>query len=247
MEKIFNRRSNLPPFFQDLVNCCPKERDFVDTEDAENAMIYGTVCYIIEKGVPYGGILFLSDEISDYLGFANNDTKELTRLSIKNIQKITFNRKSDNLEGFDLIPEHEYFQVMIGKNTYDFTIAADGTLTLHVTDDGTASGNPIVGATFIRTDSTGVEYGSVITTDTNGDAVFNNVPYAASSAPLIYYKQLSSDGDHEFSPSVNNTSLTTSTQTIEIQNVVGATRTINVTDANYTDLPIDSGTITLTN
>ena len=120
MEKLLHRRSKLPQFFQDLANCCPKERDFVDTEDAENAMIYGTVCYIIEKGVPYGGILFLSDEISDYLGFANNDTKELTRLSIKNIQKITFNRKSDNLEGFDLIPEHEYFQVMIGKNTYDF-------------------------------------------------------------------------------------------------------------------------------
>ena len=120
MEKIFNRRSNLPPFFQDLVNCYPKEQEFIDTEDAENSMIYGTACYIIEKGVAHGGILFLSDEISDYLGFANNDTKEITRLSIKNIQKMTFNKNSANLTGFKRYPDHEYFQVMIGKNTYDF-------------------------------------------------------------------------------------------------------------------------------
>ena len=120
MEKIFNRRSKLPPFFQDLVNCYPQEQEFIDTEDAENSMIYGTACYIIEKGVAHGGILFLSDEISDYLGFANSDTKEITRLSIKNIQKMTFNQKSENMMGFKKYPEHEYFQVMIGKNTYDF-------------------------------------------------------------------------------------------------------------------------------
>ena len=120
MEKVFKGRSNIPPFFQDLVNCCPEEQEYIDTEDAENAMIYGTACYIIEKGVPHGGILFLSDEISDYLGFANNDTKEITRLSIKNIKQMIFNAKSENLVGFTPYPEHEYFQVLIGKKIYDF-------------------------------------------------------------------------------------------------------------------------------
>ena len=120
MDKLFNRRSNLPPFFQDLVNCFPKEQEFINTDEAEDSVIYGTACYIIEKGVAHGGILFLSDEISDYLGFANNDTKEITRLSIKNIQKMTFNQKSENLVGFTPYPEHEYFQVMIGKKIYDF-------------------------------------------------------------------------------------------------------------------------------
>ena len=120
MDKIFKPRSHLPPFFQDLVNCFPYEQQYIDTEDAENAMIYGTACYIIIKGVAHGGILFLSDEISDYLGFANNDTKEIERLSIKNIQKLTFNQKSENLVGFTPYPDHEYFQVMIGKKTYDF-------------------------------------------------------------------------------------------------------------------------------
>nr|MBP3259191.1 hypothetical protein [Bacilli bacterium] len=137
--------------------------------------------------------------------------------------------------------------IQAGTNNYAFTIASTGTLTLHVTEDGTSTGTPIVGATFIRTDSTGNEYGSVITTDSNGDAVFDNVPYAATGAPIIYYKQTASDGDHEFDNTVQNTTMTTETSTIEIQNQPGATRTIALTDANYTNLPIESGTLTLTN
>ena len=136
--------------------------------------------------------------------------------------------------------------VVEGTNSYAFTVGATGTLTLHVTDDGTTTGNPIVGATFYRTDSTGTEYGSVITTDSNGDAVFNNVPYAATAAPTIYYKQTASDGDHEFVTTIQSTSMTTSTSTIAVQNPVGATRTINLTDTNYSNLPITTGTITLT-
>ena len=137
--------------------------------------------------------------------------------------------------------------IVEGTNSYAFTIGATGTLTLHVTDDGTATGNPIVGATFYRTDSTGTEYGSVITTDSNGDAVFNNVPFADTNAPIIYYKQTASDGDHEFDNTVQNTTMTTSTSTIQVQNPVGATRTITLTDTNYANLPIDTGSITLTN
>lgn len=132
-------------------------------------------------------------------------------------------------------------------NTYSFTIAATGTLTLHVTEDGTSTGTPIVGATFIRTDSIGNEYGSVITTDTNGDAIFNNVPYATTGAPIIYFKQTASDGDHEFDSSVQNTTMTTQTSTVQIQNTVGALRTINLTDANYQNLVIDTATLTFTN
>ena len=132
-------------------------------------------------------------------------------------------------------------------NTYAFTISGAGTLTLHVTDTGTTAGTPIVGATFIRTDSAGTEYGSVITTDAQGNAVFNNVPFAETGAPLIYYKQTASDGDHEFDGTVQSTALTTQTQTIEIINTPGATRTINLTDANYENLPIEAGSLTLTN
>ncbi len=134
-----------------------------------------------------------------------------------------------------------------GTNNYNLTIAATGTLTLHVSEDGTSSGTPIVGATFKRCDSTGVEYGNVITTDSSGNAVFNNVPYAATSAPTIYYKQLTSDGEHEFVNTLQSTTMNTSTDIVEVTNSLGAVRTISLTDANYLNLPIESGTITLTN
>lgn len=137
--------------------------------------------------------------------------------------------------------------VVAGTDNYAFTIAATGTLTLHVTEEGIETGTPIVGATFIRTDASGAEYGTLITTDTNGDAVFNNVPYAGTGAPTIYFKQTASDGDHEFDNTVQNITMTTSTETLEIQNQVGATRTITLTDTNYTNLPIAEGTITFTN
>lgn len=137
--------------------------------------------------------------------------------------------------------------VVEGTNSYALTVSATGTLTLHVTEEGTSTGTPIVGATFIRTDVNGNEYGNLITTDTNGDAIFNNVPYATTGAPIIYFKQTASDGDHEFNSTVQNTTMTTSTETLEIQNQVGATRTITITDTNYENLPIDTGTLTLTN
>lgn len=137
--------------------------------------------------------------------------------------------------------------VVEGTNTYAFTISATGTLTLHVTEEGTAGGTPIVGATFVRTDSSGTEYGSAITTDAQGNAVFNNVPFAATGAPTIYFKQTASDGDHEFDDDVQSVTMTQSTQTVEIQNEAGAQRTITLMDANYTNLPIDSATLTLTN
>ncbi len=134
-----------------------------------------------------------------------------------------------------------------GINSYTFTIEATGTLTLHVTEDGTTTGTPVVGATFYRTDSSGTQYGTAIVTDSSGNAVFNNVPYATSNAPTIYYKQTTSDGSHEFDQSVQSTTMTSSTSTVEIQNSVGATRTITLNDANYDNLPIVSGTLTLTN
>ncbi len=131
-----------------------------------------------------------------------------------------------------------------GTNNYAFTIAATGTLTLHVTETGEVGGTPIVGAAFVRTDSAGNVYGDPIATNDEGNAVFNNVPYATTGAPLIYYKQTASDGEHEFDNTVKNTSLTTDTEILQVINAVPATRTITLTDANYTNLPID-GEITL--
>lgn len=129
--------------------------------------------------------------------------------------------------------------IVQGTNTYAFTIGASGTLTLHVTENGTDTGTAVVGATFIRTDQDGNEYGKVITSDATGDAVFSNVPFAESGAPTIYYKQTASDGNHEFDANVQSITMTSSTQTVQVTNALGALRTINLTDANYENLPVE--------
>lgn len=127
----------------------------------------------------------------------------------------------------------------------NFSIAATGTLTLHVTDTGLIDGNPIVGATFYRCDSEGTTYGNIVTTNELGNAVFNNVPFDQNNAPTIYYKQIASDGSHNFDDSLQEINLTESTYIKEIINGSAKTKTINLTDANYENLKIDSATINL--
>lgn len=132
--------------------------------------------------------------------------------------------------------------------TYNFTVAATGSLSLHVTAEGTPEGTtPIVGATFIRCDKLGNTYGSAITTNESGIATFTNVPFDASGNTNVYYKQTASDGEHNFDDTLQTLALTESTTTKEVQNPAAVTKTINYTDANYANLPIETATITLTN
>lgn len=130
--------------------------------------------------------------------------------------------------------------------TYDLTIAATGTLTLHVTEEGIEDGTPVVGATFLRCDSSGNTYGDPIVSDDSGNAVFNYVPFSdAGDAPVVYYKQTESDGDHDFDLELANTTLTADATTLEIFNPPASAKTLNITDANYIGLPIEQGEITL--
>lgn len=133
------------------------------------------------------------------------------------------------------------------ENSYSFTISAIGTLTLHVTDDGTDIGIPIVGAIFYRCDAEGTTYGDAIISDDDGNAVFNFVPYSEEGdAPAIYYKQTKSDGEHNFDSELQNTTLDAETKTIEILNAPATEREINLTDANYEGLPIENGQLSFT-
>lgn len=165
----------------------------------------------------------------------------------ENILTGTYNVTS-NTVGYDNTSiEPSSVVIVNGTTNYNFTVSATGSLTLHVTEDGTSSGTPIVGATFVRTDSSGTQYGDAITTNETGNAVFEHVPFDQNNAPIIYYKQLSSDGAHEYSSEVLQTSLTTSSQTLEIENASPALVTINLTDGNYENLPITASTLTLEN
>lgn len=128
-----------------------------------------------------------------------------------------------------------------------FKISATGTLTLHVTEDGTAGGTPVVGAVFARCDKNGTTYGNTITTDASGNATFSNVPFGETSTSNVYYKQTASDGSHTFDDTLKTVQLTQSATTVEVTNAPAPERTINLTDANYNDLPIESATLTFQN
>lgn len=133
-------------------------------------------------------------------------------------------------------------EIIEGKNEYSFTISATGTLTLHITDDGTAGGVPIEGATFYRCDAEGNTYGDIITSNADGDAIFNNVPYSADVTPLsVYFKQVSSDGEHTFNAELQNTTLQNQEVTLQISNPDATERTFTFTDKNYANLPIANG------
>ncbi len=136
--------------------------------------------------------------------------------------------------------------VTAGVNDYPFTIAATGDLTLHVTQTGAAGGPVVAGATFRRCDSAGVEHGPIITSDAAGDAIFPNMPFAAANAPNIYYKQTGSAVGHTYDTAMQTITMTAAAETLQITNALATPRTTTLTDANYTGLPIEAATITLT-
>ena len=135
-------------------------------------------------------------------------------------------------------------EITEGIGTYSFKIGAVGTLTLHVSDDGSEAGIPIVGAKFVRCDADGQAYGDEIVTGEDGNAVFNYVPFLVEGTPpTIYYKQTDSDGQHTFDTELKNTTLVEETKLIEVQNPEAALINFTLTDLNYNDLPIADGQI----
>ena len=122
-----------------------------------------------------------------------------------------------------------------------FTISASGTLTIIFNETGAAGGTTIVSGSVVMTDPTGeTQYGPVIDIDSNGSAVFNNVPYGSEqSAYTLYFKQLTSDENHNVYPDVFAVGMGGSTQTEYILNTLKSVlQNFTLTDANYPDLPV---------
>ena len=136
--------------------------------------------------------------------------------------------------------------IVEGTDTYAFTISATGTLTLHVTDTGNPdTGVQIIGAKFIRTDSTGIIVGTEVTTNQDGNAIFNNVPFAESGSNAIYYKQISSDGGHTFDDTVKTITMTEASETVQVTNPTAPVRNFTLMDASFPNIPITDGQIIL--
>ena len=130
-----------------------------------------------------------------------------------------------------------------------FTLSANGTLTIVFNETGEEGGTPITSGTVVMTDSTGeTQYGSVVNIDAQGTATFNNVPYGSAQAGYtLYFKQLTSDEDHNIYQSVFAVGMGAQTQTEYIINTPKAIlQNITLTDANYTGLPVANATLEFT-
>lgn len=130
-----------------------------------------------------------------------------------------------------------------------FTLSATGTLTFVVNETGAQGGTPVTSGTIVMTDSTGTqEYGNPVSISATGEAVFNNVPHGNDGAPYtLYFKQLTTDENHNIHEGVISVSMTSQTQTEYVENLPTATQTISLTDANYSGLPIENATLNFTN
>ena len=152
--------------------------------------------------------------------------------------------------GYDLTSlSPSTFTATAEASSQAFTLAAEGTLTFIVNETGAAGGTPITGGAIVMTDSAGtVEYGSPVTIDSNGNAVFDNVPYGDGTSPItLYFKQLTSDASHNVHTGVITVSMTAQTQTEYLQNTAIALQSFTLTDANYSGLPVDSASLSFSN
>lgn len=124
----------------------------------------------------------------------------------------------------------------------DFEIAADGTLTVHVTEDGTSGGTVVAGSKFQRCDKNGNTVGTEQTTDLSGNVSFSNTPYGDLTSK-IYLKNTQAAIGHVLLDDILEFIPTTQTQTCELAEPLVYTQTINLTDENYVGLNIENATI----
>lgn len=126
---------------------------------------------------------------------------------------------------------------------FDFTVAADGTLTVHVTEDGTAIGTAVAGSTFMRCDKDGTTIASSDqTTDASGNISFNNTPYGDPTSK-IYLKNTVAGSGHALLQGALEFTASAQTQTCQLAEPKVYTQSLDLTDTNFTGLNIESATI----
>lgn len=131
--------------------------------------------------------------------------------------------------------------------TGNFTVSANGVLTVVFNETGEQGGTPVTSGSVVMTDSTGeTEYGSPVTVNSSGEAVFNNVPFNLDNPYQLHFKQLSSDSDHAPYSGVFTVGMGTETQTEYVVNEPLNSQTFTLTDANYSGLPVEAATLTFT-
>ena len=128
-----------------------------------------------------------------------------------------------------------------------FTLSANGALTLVFNETGAQGGTAVTSGSVVMTDSTGnVQYGSPVTINATGEAAFPNVPYDSGTPYVLYFKQLSTDDNHNVYSGVITVNMASASQTEYVVNSAIAAQSFTLTDANYSGLPIAAATLTFT-
>jgi len=178
---------------------------------------------------------------------ANYDVLITNGVGSKNMELGTYTVSATYAPGYDMTTlEPTSYTVTSSGQTGAFTLAATGTLTITFNETGAAGGTPITSGTVVMTDSTGeTQYGPVVEIDGNGVATFEHVPYgSAQSAYTLYFKQLTSDENHNVYPEVFAVGMGDETQAEYVINTPKSVeQNFTLTDANYTGMPIDTANL----
>ena len=126
----------------------------------------------------------------------------------------------------------------------NFTVSACGVLTIVFNETGAEGGTPITSGSVVMTDENGeTQYGSPVSINEDGEAVFNNVPFNLDNPYQLHFKQLSSDSNHLPYPDVFTVGMGTETQTEYVINLpLCEEQEFNLSDANY-GFPIAEATL----
>ncbi len=156
------------------------------------------------------------------------------------MQKGTYNVTATAV-GYDVSSlEPKTFNVTEEEGSLSFTLSAIGTLTIIVNETGADGGTPISSGSIRMVDSTGtIEYGEIVPINATGEAVFNNVPFDPTNSSItLYFKQISSDENHNLNEEILSVVMSQENQVAYIQNSPLATQTFSLKDTTY-GLPIN--------
>ena len=103
-----------------------------------------------------------------------------------------------------------------------FTLSAEGTLTLIFNETGAEGGTAVTAGSVVMTDSTGATtYGSPVSINGQGTAVFNDVPFSSEQPYTLYFSQTVS----HFSVEPSSTTTTSKSLKVWLQRLSSSSST----------------------
>ena len=131
--------------------------------------------------------------------------------------------------------------------TANFTVSANGTLTLIFNETGASGGTAVTSGSVVMTDSSGTtQYGDPVQISATGEAVFDKVPFDQTTPYTLYFVQTATDDGHNVYEGVITVQTDQATQTEYVVNAPIALQTVNLTSADYSGLPVANAEMTFT-